>query len=42
MMAVIRVYDAAGNVTETHERAGEFKERLAWRYIHLRVVWEKS
>jgi hypothetical protein len=42
MMAVIRVYDAAGNVIETHERAGEFKERLAWRYIHVRVVWEKN
>ena len=24
--AVIRVYDAAGNVIETHEQAGEFKE----------------
>jgi hypothetical protein len=24
--AVIRVYDAAGNVTETHEHAGDFKE----------------
>jgi hypothetical protein len=24
--AVIRVYDAGGNVTETHEHAGEFKE----------------
>ena len=24
--AVIRVYDEAGNVIETHERAGEFKE----------------
>jgi hypothetical protein len=24
--AVIRVYDAAGNVIETHERTGEFKE----------------
>jgi len=23
--AVIRVYDAAGNVIETHEQAGEFK-----------------
>jgi hypothetical protein len=23
---VIRVYDDAGNVTETHEQAGEFKE----------------
>jgi len=24
--AVIRVYDAIGNVTETHEHKGEFKE----------------
>jgi hypothetical protein len=24
--AVIRVYDAAGNVIETHEHAGAFKE----------------
>jgi len=24
--AVIRVYDAAGNVIETHKRKGEFKE----------------
>jgi hypothetical protein len=24
--AVIRVYDAAGNVTETHESKGDFKE----------------
>ena len=24
--AVIRVYDAEGNVIETHEHAGEFKE----------------
>ena len=24
--AVIRVYDAAGNVIETHEHKGEFKE----------------
>jgi hypothetical protein len=24
--AVIRVYDAAGNVNETHEHAGDFKE----------------
>jgi len=24
--AVIRIYDAAGNVIETHEYAGEFKE----------------
>jgi hypothetical protein len=25
--AVIRVYDAAGNVTDTHEHAGDFKEQ---------------
>jgi hypothetical protein len=25
-IAVIRVYDAAGNVIGTHEQAGEFKE----------------
>jgi hypothetical protein len=24
--AVIRVYDAAGNVIETHEHVGQFKE----------------
>jgi hypothetical protein len=24
--AVIRVYDAAGNVIETHQHAGDFKE----------------
>jgi len=24
--AVIRIYDDAGNVIETHEHAGEFKE----------------
>jgi hypothetical protein len=24
--ALIRVYDAAGNVIETHEHAGDFKE----------------
>ncbi len=24
--AVIRVYDAAGNVIETHDQTGEFKE----------------
>jgi len=26
--AVIRVYDDAGNVIETHEHTGEFKEAL--------------
>jgi hypothetical protein len=27
--AVIRVYDEAGNVIETHEDAGDFRERFA-------------
>jgi hypothetical protein len=27
--AVIRVYDSAGNVIETHEQAGEFKRVVA-------------
>ena len=27
MIAVIRVYDAAGNVSETHEHRGGFKAR---------------
>jgi hypothetical protein len=27
-MALISVYDSAGNVIETHEHKGEFKERL--------------
>jgi hypothetical protein len=27
--AVIRVYDAAGNVMETHEHKSQFKERSA-------------
>ena len=29
--AVIRVYDVAGNVTETHEHKGDFKEPVAAR-----------
>jgi len=28
--AVIRVYDAAGNVIETHEHSGDFNEWCAW------------
>jgi len=27
LFSVIRVYDEAGNVIETHEHTGEFKER---------------
>ncbi len=30
--AVIRVYDEAGNVIETHEHAGDFKEPLRSRF----------
>jgi hypothetical protein len=30
---VIRVYDAAGNVIETHEHAGEFKEPWRSRFV---------
>jgi ribonuclease HIII len=33
--AVICVYDAAGNVIETHEHNGDFKE---WRSANRRVV----
>src|SRR5438046_10407214 len=33
--AVIRVYDAAGGVIETHEHAGEFKEALRVVPFHL-------
>jgi hypothetical protein len=33
--AVIRVYDAAGNVIEMHEHNGDFKE---WRSANRRVV----
>ena len=35
--AVIRVYDAAGNVIETHEHAGDFKEASSKR--HRKQVW---
>ena len=31
--AVIRVYDAAGNVIETHEHAGEFKAWLSFTRV---------
>ena len=31
--AVIRVYDHAGNVIETHEHKGDFKERFATRDV---------
>jgi hypothetical protein len=32
--AVIRVYDAAGNVIETHEQAGDFK---VWQCVLVTV-----
>jgi hypothetical protein len=31
--AMIRVYDVAGNVVETHEQAGDFKEWLNFFFI---------
>ncbi len=34
---VIRVYDSAGNVIETHERAGEFKEVMTFHSYHVGV-----
>jgi hypothetical protein len=35
--AVIRVYDEAGNVLETHEHGGEFKE-----FVSVRRVKQKA
>jgi len=34
--AVIRVYDAQGNVIETHENAGELAQRAVSLYSHHR------
>jgi hypothetical protein len=31
--SVIRIYDAAGNVIETHEHAGDFKEWPSVAYV---------
>jgi hypothetical protein len=36
--AVIRVYDEAGNVIETHERKGEFKEWQAVRHVKQKTA----
>ena len=36
--AVIRVYDAAGNVIETHEHAGDFKEWWRTRAVELAIL----
>ena len=36
--AVIRVYGDAGNVIETHEHAGDFKEWRVFTRITLRFV----
>jgi hypothetical protein len=42
--AVIRVYDAAGNVLEMHERAGEFKEFRSYSDVRSSVfdciIWK--
>jgi len=34
---VIRVYDAAGNVIETHDHAGDFKEVMTFHSYHVGV-----
>src|SRR5215471_16141677 len=31
-------YDAAGNVVETHEHEGDFKEWLSWRFFWTKPV----
>jgi hypothetical protein len=36
--AVIRVYDDAGNVIETHEHAGDFKEGCYQRILVPRIL----
>jgi hypothetical protein len=36
--AVIRVYDESGNVIETHEHAGEFKERGVFYSCHVALA----
>jgi hypothetical protein len=39
--AVIRVYDAAGNVIETHDHKGDFKERkLACARLIFFPLWQ--
>jgi hypothetical protein len=35
--AVIRVYDEAGNMIETHEHAGDFKELVKFLYQSLLI-----
>jgi hypothetical protein len=37
IMPVIRVYDAAGNVIETHDHTGDFKEPFV-RSRHLTII----
>jgi len=34
---VVRLYDDAGNVIETHEHVGEFKELVAFHSYHIGV-----
>jgi hypothetical protein len=36
--AVIRVYDAADNVVETHQHKGDFKEWFLFRVIECRLL----
>ena len=36
--AVIRVYDKAGNVIETHEHKGDFREPVDYPFTSIRVL----
>ena len=36
--AVIRVYDEAGNVIETHEHTGDFKEPIALTFLSILMM----
>jgi hypothetical protein len=38
MGAVIRVYDVLGNVIETHEHKGDFREWVLFRAIEYRAL----
>lgn len=40
--AVIRVYDAAGNMIETHEHEGDFKEWQNYFFVALHCVISDS
>jgi hypothetical protein len=39
---VIRVYDDAGNVIETHEHKGEFKETVSGTHVKQKAATPRS